>query len=403
MKILHVYRCLSPRSGGPVTVLNALARAQADAGHEVDICTTNRDPARGVFRPAGTEVVGEGRLRIHYFPVQVNIMTVSLQLALYIRQNIEDFDIVHVHGLYRFPATYAARRARKCNVPYVIRPLGSLDPFLYRQSSKSVFLKRLYERWFDLPNLHAAGAIHYTAEEERQRTRFLELRAASFVVPNGLDVARYVQLPERGAFRARLGAGDAPLVLFLGRLNFKKGLDLLVSAFAQLRQTNPQARLAIVGPDNEGYGKKVRGWIREHDLDNFVYLVEHLSGRQVVEAYVDADVFVLPSYTENFGMTVVEAMACATPVVISDRVNIHREIAGFGAGLVISCEAERVAAALSTILNDKGKAASMGDAGRRAAFERYAWPPIVDALTREYEAVIERTGSSRSVHGVHGR
>ena len=132
--------------------------------------------------------------------------------------------------------------------------------------------------------------------------------------------------PPRVTFASELRLNDqTPLVLFLGRINFKKGLDLLVPAFGRVVQKHPDARLAVVGPDNEGYGLKVRRWCEEQGIQDKVFFVDHLGFEKVKEAYVDADVFVLPSYTENFGLTVVEAMACGTPVVISDQVNIWRE------------------------------------------------------------------------------
>jgi glycosyltransferase involved in cell wall biosynthesis len=318
-------------------------------------------------------------------------VTFSFELAKWLARNIGEFDVVHVHGLYRFATTYAAYQARRQGVPYVITPHGALDPYLYaRSSSGKLGFKRLYERWFDLPNLHAADAIHYTAEEERERTAFLNLRAPSFVVPNGLDWDRYRALPARGALRARWGLGEAPLALFLGRLHFKKGLDLLIPAFDALRQRVPGVQLVIAGPENDDYGQQVRGWVRERGLEDTVHFVGPLEGTDVLQAYVDADVFALPSYTENFGMTVAEAMACALPVVISDQVNIHAEVSGAGAGLVTACDAGEVTAALELLLRDAERRRAMGAAGRRLVQERFTWPAIVEQLTAEYQKVIDR-------------
>ena len=318
-------------------------------------------------------------------------MLFSPQLAHWLRHSLRRFDIVHIHGLYRFPPTYAAWQARRQGMPFIIRPHGALDPYLYARSSTGrLGFKRLYERWFDLPNLHAADAIHYTADEERERAAFLKLRAPSFVAPNGVDWDRYRELPARGAFRARWGLDEAPMVLFLGRLHFKKGLDLLIPAFDALRRRVPDAQLVIAGPENDAYGEQVRGWVRERGLDAAVRFVGPLRGADVVQAYVDADVFVLPSYTENFGMTVVESLACELPVVISDQVNIHAEISGAGAGLVTRCDAGEVAQALETLLVDAGRRRAMGEAGRRLVQARFTWPAIVGALTTEYERVIAR-------------
>lgn len=391
MRILHVISSMAPSSGGPTSVVASLLVAQAHSGLNVAVCTTNHDnPTSKRLEATFLHSILPPAVAVHPFPAEVTSLLISRALRAWLKQNIDGFDLVHVHGLYRFPPTYAAWQARKQEVPYIIRPHGSLDPFLYGKSSRSVALKRLYERWFDLPNLHAAGAIHYTAEEERERAAYLKLHAPSFVIPNGVDWQLFEKLPERGSFRSAHKLGDTPLILFLGRLHLTKGLDILIPAFDAVRRTVPDAQLAIVGPENDDYGQKVRGWVRERGLDETVHFIGHLDSADVIQAYVDADVFVLPSYTENFGMTVVEAMACGRPVVISDQVNIHREVSAAGAGLVTRCDAIEVAQTLIGLLNDAGRRCAMGEAGRRMVQERYTWPPIVDALTREYQAVVER-------------
>lgn len=395
MRVLHLISNLAPASSGPTQVLKGLAIAQASVGHEVAVCTTDRgNPVQEKVQeklPSGYfKSFYPDQIALHAFPVLYTPLLFSPRMAQWLGKTLQSFDIVHIHGLYRFPPTYAAYQAHRQGVPYIIMPHGSLDPYLYDKSSRSVLLKRLYERWFDLPNLHAASAIHYTAEEERERVAFLNLRAPSFVVPNGLDWEPYRALPPRGALRSRWGLANAPLVLFLGRLHFKKGLDLLIPAFDRLRRRLPDAQLVIVGPENDDYGQTVRGWVREHGLEDAVHFVGPLRGADVVQAYVDADVFALPSYTENFGMTVAEAMACALPVVISDQVNIHAEVAKAGAGLVTRCDVGELTEALEALLHDSIRRRAMGEAGRRLVQDRYTWPAIIDALTREYETVIER-------------
>ncbi|MFB1490696.1 MULTISPECIES: glycosyltransferase [unclassified Thiocapsa] len=390
MKILHVLLSLAPRRGGPVSVITALACAQANAGHQVTICTTNADYPEGVLRPPGTDRLCRGLVEVHYFSVHFAPLDISLSLARYMRRNYEKFDIIHIHGLYRFPSTFSAWLARRYGAPYIICPHGALDPYLYARSSTSIALKRLYERWLDLPNLHGASAVHYTAEDERRLASFLHLRSPSFVVPNGIDWGPFETLPGRGAFRETLAIGQAPLLLFLGRLHHKKGLDILIPAFQAVSRAIPLARLAIVGPSNDGYGDQVRHWVRELALEEAVTFVDFLTGTDLLQAYVDADVFVLPSYTENFGMTVVEAMACELPVVISNRVNIHSVITDAGAGIVTDCDADEFAHAVVALLEDPDQCREMGARGRFAAHERYTWPGIVEALTREYEEVTAR-------------
>jgi glycosyltransferase involved in cell wall biosynthesis len=320
-------------------------------------------------------------------------------MARWLQKEMNAFDVIHLHGLYRFPYSFAAYQAKKCKKPYIISPHGALDPFLYSRSSVGKLgFKRIYERCFDLPNLNEASAIHFTAIEERERTAFLNLRAPSFVVPNGLDWSRYKQLPPKGWLRARLGLADQPLVLFLGRLHFKKGLDLLITAFDAVRRSIPDVQLVIAGPENDDYGKQVRGWVQERGLGSCVHFIGALEVDDTLKAFVDADVFALPSYTENFGMTVIEALACSLAVVISDQVNIHAEVSGADAGIVTRCDVSEVAQALKTLLTDPGRRHAMGLAGRHLVESQYTWSPIVEELTKQYEAVIARI--SRRNHRV---
>jgi len=320
-------------------------------------------------------------------------------MRIWLKQNIQRYDLAHIHSLYRFPVAYAAWCARKAKVPYIIRPHGSLDPFLYRQSSHGKWalpLKRFYECLFTLPNLNHASAIHFTTKEEMERSAFLKLRAPAVIIANGIDWREYAELPQSGKFRQRVRLdSQTPLVLFLGRINFKKGLDLLVSSFARVVEKFPDARLAIVGPDNEGYGVKVRRWCREEGIADKVVFVDHLDPEEVKQAYVDANVFVLPSYTENFGMTVVEAMACGCPVVVSDQVNIWREIQEEGAGIVVGLDPWEITNAICRVLSDKDTAEGMGRRGRMAAEKRYAWPRIIDQMTDVYRRLIAQKADEK--------
>lgn len=396
MKILHVLGTLSPRYGGPATLLPQLAKAQTAAGHDVVIATTTTDYPTGTYHDPGWDTLPDSSVSVFFAPVEYGPLQVSRGLAGYLRRHLGDFDVVTLHGLYRFPSTVAAHLARRRGVPYIVVPHGALDPFLFaRSTTGKLRLKRLYERLFELPNLQGAAAIHYTAEEERERAAFLNLRSPSFVVPNGLDWEPYRVLPPRGELRHRWNLGEAPIVLFLGRLHLKKGLDILVPAFDKVRRNVPDAQLVIAGPENDDYGKTVRGWVTERKLDSAVHFVGPLNATEVVQAFVDADVFALPSYTENFGVAVAEAMACACPVVISDQVNIHAAISEVGAGIVTRCDVDETANALETLLGDPDRRHRMGEAGRRLVQDRYVWPTIVDAMTKEYEVVIERAKSHR--------
>jgi len=391
VKVLHVVSYLSRSSGGIASVVVGLANAQKSLGHEVAICTTDRD-----YPPASclsVEVLSRDLMKgvvLETFSVEHPAILFSHSMRLWLRANMDEYDLVHVHGLYRFPVTYAATLARKRSVPYVVTPHGSLDPYVYRQSSKSVFLKRLYEKFFDWPNLNDKGAIHYTSADEQQLSSFFDFSAPSFVVPNGLAWSEYEHLPARGGLRKRFAADDSPIVLFLGRINFKKGLDILIPAMVDVLEMIPSARLWLVGPEaDDDYGQKVRGWVRDYGIQGNVDWIGSLYGRDVVQAYVDSDVFVLPSYTENFGMTVAEAMASGVPVVISNKVNIHAEVEASGSGIVTNCDSTEVGQALMALLQDPGRRAVMGRSGRSYVHKHWTWDSVSRSMISNYQKVID--------------
>lgn len=396
MRILHVASNLAPSSGGITAVVKGLSTKQAQLGHSVAICTTTSDyPPRGTLAPGAIKLGLDNDVKLHLFHVQFAPMYYSRPMVAWLKKHVREFDILHVHGLYRSPVTSGATQARRQKVPFIIQPHGSLDPYLYAQSSQSVALKRIWERLYDLRNLNSASAIHYTTTEEQQRAAFLKLNSPPVVVPIGVDWARYATLPARGIFRARIGIADKdPLVLFLGRLNFKKGLDLLIPAFARVRSRYPTAVLAIVGPDNEGYGAEVRRWVIEVGVKNNVRFVDRLESASTINAYVDADVFVLPSYTENFGITVAEALACGTPVVISDQVNIYKEIGDSGAGLVTRCVTTDVADAILALLGDRDRRHNMSVAGRSLVQRKWTWDAVAGDLLLQYEKIVGLTHAS---------
>ena len=276
-------------------------------------------------------------------------------------------------------------------IPYLIRPHGSLDPYLYDRSTLNLLpLKRAYEKIIDFPNIENASVIHFTSSDERSLCNKYNFPTPQIVVPNGLDWNRYSELPDKGWLRKQLSLTHQPIVLFLGRLHFKKGFDLLIPSFSTVLQHLPDAQLVIAGPDNYGYAKQIISWINEYHINNNVHFLGMLDVDEVLNAYVDSDVFVLPSYTENFGLTVIEAMACSIPVVVSDQVNIHEIVSSYDAGIVTPMNSDQIAAAILSILSNKSIATKYGQNGRKAIFSNFTWDKILDTLTLTYEKILSR-------------
>ena len=390
MKILHVIGNISPRFGGPSVVCKEMCRELSEAGHEVVVYTTNADYPHGILDVPVNKPVLQGNYFIYYFSIQFESYLFSLNLLANLFRHIKEYDIVHIHGLYRFPQTVAGYLARLYEIPYIIRPHGSLDPFLYNQK-KHFLTKRIHEMLVEFPNINKASGIHYTNKQEKESIRHLNLKAPGIVIPNGLDISVFSALPSKGTFRKKYNLGKKKLILYLGRIHFVKGLDILIKAFATVGRRRDDLHLILAGPDNDGYGEIVRSFILQEGVENNVTLTGMLKGMEKLAALNDADIFVLPSYSESFGVAIIEAMACNLPVVISNRVNIWREIQDAGAGLVTSCDADEVAKALKSLLDEVSIRFRMGEAGKMLVNKTYNWDVVVNDMLKAYQDIVEHS------------
>lgn len=380
------------RHGGPPKVAQELCRELVHMGHEVTIYTTNLDGSnQRLDVPVDQPIRGEDGVVRWYFATQRSgLYGVSMSLICAMRRNIRSFDVVHIHTLYRFTSTVAAHYCRRDGIPYILRPHGTLDPFLFHRHR---FRKRVYEALFENRNLENAAAVHFTADEEMRLAQSLGLRFRGVVVPLGIDP----KLPiNRDRLREQF-AGDWPetsgkkVILFLSRLNFKKGLDLLSKAFGAVARTRSDVHLFLAGPDDEGYGKKVRQWLNDERVLDRVTFAGMLEGERKDAAIAAADIFVLPSYTENFGIAIAEALAAGLPVIISNKVNIWCEVSDAHAGLVVNCDADELARAISTLLDNCELRQDLGAAGRQLVAEKFTWPSVAAKMTAVYRDVITRS------------
>lgn len=386
MKILHVIPNYVPawRYGGPIRSVSDLCQAQAQYAQQVTVYTTNLDGNATLAVPSNQKVLLAG-VEVYYFQARWPSFAFSLSLASALKQSVQEFDIVHIHSIFNWPITPAALSCRKHGVPYIVSPRGMLGPV---PLAKGVWKKKAYSRLVERRNLNGAAAIHFTSEEERAEADAFGLKPPSFVIPNGINLKEFAHLPPPGDFRKNYPeVAGKKLLLFLGRISWKKGLDLLVRAYGALARARDDLHLIIAGPDDEGYRKKVEIWLAEERVQGQATFTGMLTGDKKLAAFVDADVFCLPSYQENFGMAVVEAMACGLPVVISDRVNIWRDIKEAGAGVVAPCDANEVARAVVGLLNDEEAVVRMGARGQGLVQEKYAVEKVAKQMLGIYERV----------------
>lgn len=387
MKILHVIANLAPRYGGPSKACWEMARVVAQLGHQVSIYTTNQDGPGIMPVPTGHPVWRED-VELRYFPIQApRFWGTSRPLALALQQAIPGADLVHVHNLYLFHDLVAGRYCRRFGVPYLIQPHGSLDPFIYQRHR---WRKRLMEWGFQNCAIRGAAAILFTTAEERELAAPYSLGTPGVVVPLGMDLGEFAELPEPGRFREHYPEiGDKHIILFFGRINFKKGLDILVQAFGRVARRRQDVHLVIAGPDNDGWGAQVRTWLTQEGVLNRATFTGMVLGPEKLAVLRDASLFVLPSYSENFGLAVIEAMAVGLPVIISDKVNIWREVQAAGAGRVIPCDAAALAGQLLEVLDHPEAAAAMARRGKALVAERFQWPRIGQSLAEAYGKIID--------------
>lgn len=374
MRILHLIATLAPESGGPAQACIEMASAVAARGHEVSIYTTDwGEPARPL--PAGATVA------IKTFPVQwPRGWKPSLGLAQALRRDLPSFDVVHLHSLYLFHDWVGGDLAHRLGVPYIVRPHGLLDPYIWRRSRAR---KRLMEIAFQNRVLRRASAIHYTSDLERDISAPYDQGAPPRVVPLGVRLDGFENLPPADDFARRYPAtAGRRIVLFLSRVHEKKGLDLLIPAFAVARRSTPDLHLVIAGPD-DGMLERARALTRQHQVENEVTFTGMLIGTDKLAAFSAASMFALPSYSENFGIAIVEAMAAGLPAIVSDQVNIYREIDGGGA-MVVPCEVGAVTRAIESLAADPARLKRMAAEARETARKLYDWRNVAMSLENLY-------------------
>jgi glycosyltransferase involved in cell wall biosynthesis len=296
-------------------------------------------------------------------------------------------DFISLHSLYSFPVLAGYLLARLHHKPYGLWPHGVLAPFQRRVSRR----KKTHYDWLIARRiLNQASVLFYSAVGERDEARSLGLRPPSVVIPHGFDTQEYLHLPSGERFRAKYLKGhQGPLVLFLSRLNAKKGLDLLIQAFSLVLETRPDVRLAIVGSgDPPKFEMQVKSWLKQYGIENYTIMTGFISGPEKLEAFSEADVFVLPSQAENFGFANFEAMASKIPVVISDTLNYANEIKSYQAGLVVRREPKDFADAILRLLNDQYLRQRIGQNGLRLA-NSYSWEACGEKMEQTIQCILQ--------------
>ena len=383
LRILQVVPNYYPavRYGGPIRSVHGLAAALVRRGHDVHVYTTSLDGPTDLDVPLDRPVELDG-VKVHYFKVPaLRRLFWSPALKRRLRQSVGAFDAVHVHAVYLCPTLAAAREAARARVPYVVAPRGMLIREAINRKSR--WVKTAWINCFERKSLAQAAAIHVTAEIEADELEWLQLPPRHVAcIPNGVQFPRddaalptgpYAHLPPR-------------FVLFLSRINWKKGLDRLIAAWRFV----PDMALVIAGNDEEGYQKQLLQQVRELGLSDRIIFLGPVEDAHKWALFNQAQLFVLPSYSENFGNVVAEAMSMGCPVAVTPEVGIASLVEAAGAGIVADGEPGKFSTAVRALLARPADLRAMGQRGRRAARDRLSWDAVAGETETLYRNIIRK-------------
>lgn len=384
MRLLHVVPTYLParRYGGPIVAVHGLCRALAARGHDVEVFTTSIDGPSDSAVPHHEPVMLDG-VTVRYFgSPRLRRLSYAPALSAALRGAMAGFDVAHLHSVFLWPTWRAARIAQAAKVPYVVSPRGMLVKRLI--ASRSRWVKTAWIAVAERANLERAAAVHATSDvERRELERFGWKLQRMRVVPNAVEE---VDESDRNAMpspdiAALLREGE-PLVLFFGRLARVKALDRLLHAFARTER----GTLAIVGDDYEHLAQELLELADALNIRHRVRLLARIvTGADKEHVFAAARALVLPSYSESFGNTVVEALQRGIPAIVTPEVGAAEAVMQSGGGLVVDGDAAPLAAAIAALVDDPARAAAMGDAGRQYVQLHYGWDNVAGRMEALYE------------------
>ena len=436
MRIIQIIPSISLVYGGPSQMVLGLSAALAAKNIDVTIITTDSNGDIGQLPldvPLNEPIQQNGYQIIYFRCYPWRRYKFSLSLLQWLNENARQFDLAHLHAIFSPVTTLAATIARYHHLPYIIRPCGMLDPADLQKKKR---LKQIYATLLERPNLAGAAAIHFTSKEEAKISeRFGLGSTAKMPVPQDLDFTGKMPVPQdldftgkmpvprglgstgkmpvprdlgstgkmpvprdlviplgvtAGLFPNRLRESQVPIILFMSRIEPKKGLDLLIPALESILGSGIEFHFILAGsnPQDADYETRIKVQIHNSSLAKYTTITGFVSGDLKVELLTKADLFVLPSYYENFGIAVAEAMAAGVPVVISDRIHIAEDIQQAEAGWVGPLEVGAIANSIKSALLNPQERQRRGLNGKEYAKNHYNWEAIAQQTIDAYQQIL---------------
>jgi glycosyltransferase involved in cell wall biosynthesis len=394
VKVLHVIPAIAPRYGGPSVAVTALARALADLGHDVTLATTDADGSGRLDSPIGVPTMTGGVRTVVFRRTASESYKFSPGLAEWLRGHVREFDVVHIHAVMSHACVVAARAARAADVPYVVRTIGTLDPWSVGQKAVK---KRLFMAAAGRAVLRDAAAVHATSPAEATALERDWHVARVETIPLGVD--------ESAFSRPAAQPAEPPYLLTMSRIHPVKALDVLVDAFAAATRDGDLAawRLVMAGDGEAAEVRALTDCAQASPAAERIELTGWVKDARKDALFGGASLFALTSRHENFGIALVEAMARGLPVIASDGVQIAPWVASAAAGWTTSLDRDAMAAVLREAMSSPAERRRRGAAARALA-SGWRWPDVArqvsDLYARLHHASGDRRMSSHKATGV---
>lgn len=381
LKVLHVIPSVAPSRGGPSKAVIEMVSALNELGVDAEIATTDDNAEKSLNVTLNT-LISHQTVPLRFFKrarskvSAIQEFGYSRPFRRWLKENIDDYDVVHVHAIFSYVSTYAMWLARKRNIPYVVRPIGQLEDWSLSQSKNK---KEWYLKLVEQSNLEGASAVHFTAESEKRQAlkRFPSLR--SNVIPLGINKSksRLDNVHHTWALTK-----NTPVICYLSRLHPKKGLELLLQALSSMNNTDFQ--LIIAGTGEADYEASLKERVITLKLEEKCHFIGFIEGDEKQHLLQSSDIFALTSYSENFGVAVLEAMAAGAMPFISKEVALSNVVEEHQLGVVCKLSIEDIKHKLGTQLQNIEASKVRGTAAKRFVEQHYQWPAIAQQLKDLY-------------------
>lgn len=396
MRILQIVPSISLIYGGPSQMVLGLAPALSRQGIKVTVITTNSNGDTGqtpLDVPLNQPIEKDGYQIIYFKCALFRRYKFSVDLFRWLNAHANEFDLAHIHALFSPVSSIAATICRRQKLPYILRPLGTLDPADLQKKQR---LKKLYAAVLESPNLANAAAVHFTSEQEAEVSQRFGQVTKDLILPLGVadleekydEIIHYERKKE--ILREYNIPENIPLILFMSRIDPKKGLNLLIPALEKLlsEKLNFHFVLAGTNPQNINYERKIQKQIENSILKKYTTITGFVTGEFKSVLLQAADLFVLPSYYENFGIAVAEAMVVGTPVAISDQVHICDEVRNSKSGWVCELNIQALTNVLREALNKPEERQYRGLQAQQYALQHYSWDAIASQIITKYRDIM---------------